>query len=83
MYPISALIEFGCDLSAVTTLTCVICYYIAACYMFMAFAEDIKQAMNDLNQIRRTKADPKLFKEKMSEIIRLHSNAKQLSLSSI
>lgn len=82
LYPISALIEFVLNFWAVTTCACVLSLYVATCYLLMAFAEDIKHEMNDLNEIRRAKGGPMQLKNRMSEIIRLHSNTKQLSLSS-
>lgn len=83
LYPISALIEFVLNFWAVTTCACVLSLYVATCYLFMAFAEDIKHEMNDLNEICSAKGGPVQFKSKISKIIQLHSNTKQLSLSSV
>lgn len=83
LYPFSGLILLGLNLSAVMTVACVICYYVANCYMFIAFIEDIKQEMNNLNEIHRSGGTLTQLKIKMAEIIRLDSNAKQLSFNSI
>lgn len=83
MYPIAVLVEFGMDFCAVITCSCVLSLYVATCCMFIAFAEDIKHEINELNEIRRTEGGSMRLKNKIPEIVRLHSNTKQLSLSSI
>lgn len=83
LYPITAFIEIGINFCELTTCGCVLCVFIATCYMFIAFAADIKQEINDLNEIRRTEGVSTQLRNRISEIIRFHSIVKQLSLSSI
>lgn len=83
LYPFSGMILLGLNLSAVITVACVICYYVANCYMFIAFVDDIKQEIDNLTEIHRSEGGLLQLKGKMAEIVRLHSNAKQLSLHSI
>lgn len=66
--------------SVAFTLSMIICYLISFHCFVISFVVDITHELNHLIVIKiSTKRDQTMFKERLCEIVQLHSDTKQLS----
>lgn len=59
--------------------TCYTAFISGSCWIFVSMAKDIKQDLNAINEMGKLKADQTAFLARLSQLIKLHSQAKQLS----
>lgn len=79
-YLVSFAIEFLATYYVVISCTCNVCFPVGACCFLIAFADDIKDELHDLNEYNQTKDHrTKEFYSKFCHLIEFHSIAKQLS----
>ena len=75
-YAVTISIRFGAVASMTCLCCCMLCFLGGVCWLLMAFVEDIREDIHDLNE---EKNNGSKLKMKLNDLIEFHSTVKQLS----
>lgn len=78
-YLIEFFIQCGSTFSVLFIIVAAICHFIGTCWIFVAIIQDISNELHTLNADEESHPNEREWKERLNNIIQLHSDVKQLS----